>query len=89
MPQAAQPLCARRAIGGRVMVRTGTERIRPEDTFDADYGNLLEKAYGKGMVRPARLERATSWFVAANVSSTTREFIGRIALCHARLPRGN
>ena len=48
----------------------GTEHIGPEDTFDADYGRLLERVcgsvvrYGKGEARPAGLEPATSWFVA-------------------------
>jgi hypothetical protein len=28
---------------------TGTERIRPEDTIDADYGALLERVNGKGV----------------------------------------
>jgi site-specific DNA recombinase len=43
----------------------GTEHIQPEDTFDGDYGRLLEQAvYGKGVARPAGLEPATSWFVA-------------------------
>ena len=28
----------------------GTEHIRPEDTMDVDYGRLLERACGKGLV---------------------------------------
>jgi hypothetical protein len=44
---------------------TGAEGITAADTDDADYGHLLEKvAARKGDVRPARLELATSWFVA-------------------------
>jgi hypothetical protein len=31
---------------------TGTEVIRPEDTPDAEYGLLLERAYGKGLASP-------------------------------------
>jgi site-specific DNA recombinase len=42
----------------------GLEGITAEDTLDGDYGRLLERAYGKGVVRPAGLEPATSWFVA-------------------------
>jgi len=38
-------------------------------------------------VRPARLARATSWFVAATGSLNTRESIGPIVPCHAKLPR--
>ena len=33
----------------------GTEHIGPEDTFDGDYGRLLERACGKGVARPAGL----------------------------------
>ena len=44
----------------------GSEHIGPEDTFDADYGRLLERvcSNGKWVARPAGLEPATSWFVA-------------------------
>jgi hypothetical protein len=31
---------------------TGCENIGVEDTFDADYGWLLEQAYGKGVASP-------------------------------------
>jgi len=31
---------------------TGTEHIGPEDTFDGDYGRLLERAYVKGVTSP-------------------------------------
>ena len=31
---------------------TGCENIGPEDTFDADYGRLLERVYGKGVTSP-------------------------------------
>jgi hypothetical protein len=30
----------------------GTERIKPEDTLDADYGTLLERVQGKGLASP-------------------------------------
>ena len=30
----------------------GFENTSPEDTFDADYGRLLERAYGKGVASP-------------------------------------
>jgi hypothetical protein len=30
----------------------GTEHIGPEDTFDADYGRLLARVYGKGVASP-------------------------------------
>ena len=42
----------------------GTEHIGPADTFESDYGKLLERVYVKGLARPAGLEPATSWFVA-------------------------
>ena len=47
----------------------GAEHIGPEGTFDGDYGRLLERiavprSDGKGVVRLAGLEPATSWFVA-------------------------
>lgn len=31
------------------VVRTGTEHIGPEDTFDGDYGRLLARAYEKSV----------------------------------------
>jgi site-specific DNA recombinase len=34
--------------------RRGTEHIRPEDTLDLDYGRLLEKAHGIGVLTPRR-----------------------------------
>ena len=37
--------------------------IGPAHTGELDYGRLLQRAYGKGMARPAGLEPATSWFV--------------------------
>ena len=37
----------------------GTEEIGPEDTFDADYGQRLQRVYNKGVVRPAGFEPAT------------------------------
>jgi hypothetical protein len=42
----------------------------------------------KGEARPAGLEPATSWFVAANVGRSAFDFIGVSMLCHAGLPRG-
>ncbi len=35
---------------------TGTENIRPEDTFDRDYGRLLDQFYGKGVASPTGFE---------------------------------
>jgi hypothetical protein len=68
----------------------GTEHIRPQDTFDADYGRLLERVCGsllrngKGESRPAGLEPATSWFVVAILGSKITEF----HWSNSRLPRG-
>ena len=36
--------------------KTGTEDIGPEDTFDGDYGRLLERVYVKGMASPPGFE---------------------------------
>ena len=40
--------------------RQGTEHIRPEDTFDVDYGKILDLAYvkfhGKGVTSPTGFE---------------------------------
>ncbi len=38
--------------------RAGLEDIGPEDTFDGDYGRLLERAYVKGVASPAGFEPA-------------------------------
>ncbi len=51
--------------------RTGKEHLTPEDTFDADYGRLLEQATVIGMARPAGFEPATSWFVAVRRRSAS------------------
>src|SRR5205085_2587257 len=37
----------------------GVEGIRPEDTFDADYGEVLERFYGKRLASPAGFEPAS------------------------------
>jgi hypothetical protein len=37
----------------------GTEHIGPEDTFDADYGRLLEQFYAKRLASPAGVEPAS------------------------------
>ena len=47
----------------------GAEHIGPEDTFDGDYGRLLEGVNGKWVARPAGLEPAASWFVDAQTAS--------------------
>jgi hypothetical protein len=44
--------------------------------------------FAKRLARPAGLEPATSWFVAANVGRNTFDFIGVSMLCHAGLPCG-
>ena len=35
---------------------TGTECIGPEDTFDGDYGRLLERFYAEGVASPTGFE---------------------------------
>jgi len=41
----------------------GTDHIGPEDTFDADYGRLLEKAYGQVVATlvPVSWNRLVGW----------------------------
>ena len=34
-------------------------RVFPEDTFDADYGQVLERFYCKGLASPAGVEPAS------------------------------
>jgi hypothetical protein len=34
----------------------GSEGIGPEDTFDGDYGRLLEQVYVKGVASPSGIE---------------------------------
>ena len=44
-------VCLRRRSGGNVVREVsyaGTEHIGPEDTFDADYGRLLEAVQNRG-----------------------------------------
>jgi hypothetical protein len=36
--------------------KTGIEDLGPEDTFDGDYGRLLEHIYVKGMASPPGFE---------------------------------
>jgi hypothetical protein len=46
----------------------GAEHIGPEDTFDADYGRLLEAVYGKWVASPRGVEDVQSWQPATLVS---------------------
>ena len=38
---------------------TWPRQLHPDETFDADYGQLLEKIYGKGLASPAGFEPAS------------------------------
>jgi hypothetical protein len=35
----------------------GWEDMTPEDTFDGDYGRLLDRVYGKGVASPTGFDR--------------------------------
>ena len=64
----------------------GTEHIRPEDTLDADYGRLLERACGKGLVALRGFEPEVVFFVdrgigRVHVATALRE-TGRRVIVH-------
>ena len=52
---------------------SGTEGIGPEDTFDGDYGRLLDRAYGKGVTSPRGLEPVFPMFQCAAPVAGGRE----------------